>query len=256
MTIKPGFAVREARRLLRGVESSTPLERGSRMASPSHTMPRHRLTGRDLLIRVALAVLPMAGLLLLGPAAESKTDCFSQCIMWNPATQPTGQSVFNDSKTVELGLQFHSDIAGTVIGVRFYKDASFSGTHLGHLWSNTGTMLGEVTFTAETASGWQQANFATPVAIPALKSYWVSFFGVTNGNYTATPTWTFPSDNPPLHATESAFHYFGGFPDTPYPPQPNYWVDVAFQKSGDTSDEPVASPAPAGTGAVAVFQGF
>src|SRR3712207_7400644 len=44
----------------------------------------------------------------------------------------------------------------------FYKGSKNTGTHTGHLWTNTGTMLSEVVFTGETASGWQQATLPAP----------------------------------------------------------------------------------------------
>ena len=70
----------------------------------------------------------------------------------------------NDSSALELGVKFRSDFAGYVTGVRFYKGAGNTGTHLGHLWTSGGTQLAAATFTGETTSGWQQVNFATPVA--------------------------------------------------------------------------------------------
>ena len=39
------------------------------------------------------------------------------------------------------------------------------------LWSATGTLLATATFTNETASGWQQANFSNPVPITAGTTY-------------------------------------------------------------------------------------
>ena len=68
-------------------------------------------------------------------------------------------------------------------------------THVGHLWSSTGTLLATATFTGETASGWQQVSFSTPVAIAANTVYIVSFstgggyFGITNG-YFSRRGWT------------------------------------------------------------------
>ncbi len=35
-----------------------------------------------------------------------------------------------------------------------------TGTHVGSLWTSTGTRLGTVTFSGESASGWQQASFS------------------------------------------------------------------------------------------------
>lgn len=67
-------------------------------------------------------------------------------------------------------------MGGTVTGVRFYKGAGKTGTHVGHLWSAAGANLGTVTFTGESATGWQQATFATPVPITANTTYVVSYY--------------------------------------------------------------------------------
>ena len=55
-------------------------------------------------------------------------------------------------------MKFRSDVAGQVTGVRFYKGSGNTGTHIGNLWSSTGTLLASATFTGESASGWQQVN--------------------------------------------------------------------------------------------------
>src|SRR6266481_6103839 len=114
--------------------------------------PRGPRPGRRLLTR--LAVLPVAALgavALVAPPASAAASCTTNCTVWNPATQPTGQGVFNDGMSVELGLKFHSDINGTVQGVRFYKAPAEGGSHVGHLWSATGTQLAEVTFSETTS---------------------------------------------------------------------------------------------------------
>ena len=67
-------------------------------------------------------------------------------------------------------------------GVRFYKGAGNTGSHIGSLWSSTGTLLGRVTFTGETATGWQQASFAAPIVITPGTTYVVSYFA-PNGHY-------------------------------------------------------------------------
>ena len=51
-------------------------------------------------------------------------------------------------------------VAGSVTGLRFYKAAANTGTHVGRLWSTSGTLLAEGTFSGETASGWQALTFA------------------------------------------------------------------------------------------------
>ena len=63
--------------------------------------------------------------------------------------------------------KFRSSTAGRIAGIRFYKGATNTGTHVGHLWTRTGTLLATATFTNETATGWQEVRFASPVDITA-----------------------------------------------------------------------------------------
>ena len=98
-----------------------------------------------------------------------------------------------------------------------------------------GTALGSVTFTNESASGWQTALFATPVTITAGQTYVVSYLA-PNGHYSATGG-AFGSavDNSPLHAPASAtsdngLYIYSGtsvFPTNTWNAT-NYWVDVLF----------------------------
>ena len=83
---------------------------------------------------------------------------------------------------VELGVKFRSDVAGRITGIRFYKASANTGVHIGNLWTSTGTRLATVTFTNETASGWQQALFDTPVAI-ASNTVYVASYHANTGHY-------------------------------------------------------------------------
>jgi hypothetical protein len=138
---------------------------------------------------------------------------------------------------VELGLKFRSDAAGFVTGVRFYKGALNTGTHVGNLWSTTGTKLASVTFSGETASGWQQMNFASPVPIQANTVYVVSYL-CPNGHYSGNLDYfaTQGVDNAPLHALATGVSGLNGvygygaastFPANSFRSL-NYWVDVIF----------------------------
>ncbi len=77
-----------------------------------------------------------------------------------------------------------SDVSGYITGIRFYKGPGNTGTHIGNLWTSTGTLLATVTFTDETASGWQEADFSTPVAITAGTTYVASYYAPA-GDYAA-----------------------------------------------------------------------
>src|SRR5207244_4198026 len=109
------------------------------------------------------------------------TSC--PCSIWSSTATPTAPSV-SDANAYELGVKFRSDVSGFVSGVRFYKGPDNTGTHIGHLWSATGTLLASATFTSETATGWQQVSFASPVAISANTTY-VGSYTDPNGGYAA-----------------------------------------------------------------------
>src|SRR6185437_2776297 len=76
-----------------------------------------------------------------------------------PASALPWQIDENDTNAIEVGVKFTSDLNGQINALRFYKAAANTGTHTGHLWSASGQLLASVTFTNETASGWQQASF-------------------------------------------------------------------------------------------------
>jgi len=132
---------------------------------------------------------------------------------------------------VNLGVQFQASSSGHVIGVRFYKETDNTGTHIGSLWSATGTLLATGTFSSETASGWQELDFTSPVAITAGTTYVVSYH--TNaGHYAITSNGlSSPVTNGPLTALASGGVYAYGsgnaFPSNTFNAS-NYWVDVVY----------------------------
>src|SRR4051812_38226249 len=77
------------------------------------------------------------------------------CSLWSDADRPANPNE-SDAAAVELGVKFRADRAGRITGLRFYKSAKNTGTHVGRLWSRGGALLASATFTGETASGWQR----------------------------------------------------------------------------------------------------
>ena len=59
------------------------------------------------------------------------------------------------------------------------KGAGNAGTHMGLLYSSTGTLLGQATFTGETASGWQQVTLTPAVSIAANTVYIAALFSTS-----------------------------------------------------------------------------
>ena len=165
--------------------------------------------------------------------------------IWSPTARPANFAA--QYTAIELGTRFRSDVDGTIAGVRFYKAPGDPGTHEGKLWSATGQLLARATFTNETESGWQQVNFATPVAVTANTNYVVSFhtsagfFGY-DPNYFATTG----VDNGLLHALPDSaagpngvYTRDGGFPNQGYLAS-NWWADVVFSTSTTPSTAPSA----------------
>ena len=101
-----------------------------------------------------------------------------------PSNAMPGHMDDGPDSAVELGVKFRSDMAGTITGIRFYKAAANTGTHVGNLWSSTGAPLATAIFSNETASGWQQAFFATPVTI-ASNTVYVASYHANSGHYSA-----------------------------------------------------------------------
>lgn len=155
--------------------------------------------------------------------------------LWPATTVPSVVDAGAD-RGVELGVRFTSDVSGYITGIRFYKASTNSGTHVGNLWSATGTKLASATFTNETASGWQQVTFPAPVAISANTVYVASYY-CPAGHYSDNQGYFATTYNSvPLHAAADSSTAFNGvyayntvssFPNMRgY--ATNYWVDVAF----------------------------
>jgi uncharacterized protein YjdB len=154
--------------------------------------------------------------------------------LWPSSTVPGTVDGGPDS-AVELGVKFKSDVAGKITGIRFYKASSNTGTHVANLWSSTGTKLATATFNAETASGWQQVNFTTPVTITANTTY-VASYHCNTGHYSEDDGYFATArDNAPLHALANGTSVNGvyrygtssAFPNSTWQ-MANYWVDVIF----------------------------
>jgi hypothetical protein len=196
----------------------------------------------------------VAALNAVGPGPESAPSAAvtPYDTIFDLATPGTPDS--GDSGAVELGVRFHSEVAGTVEGIRFYKAATNTGTHTGSLWTAGGELLGQATFSGETASGWQGVKFATPVAIQAGTTYVAGYYAPA-GHYSANgPTLASAVVNAPLVAEASGsvgngvYAYGSGatFPSNSYAAS-NYWVDVLFKPAA----LPVAPGAPTAVSAVA-----
>ncbi len=203
-------------------------------------------------------VLAALCLVLAGARADRVVASGCPCTIWTPAATPANAAA-NDGQPIEVGVKFRSEIDGFVTAVRFYKGTANTGVHVGHLWSASGALLAEATFTNESVSGLQEVALAQPVAITANTTYVASyhadsgFFAIDSGFFSANGV-----DAAPLHALQAGtdgpngvFRYGpSGFPSAGG--SNNYWVDLVLQTDlGPDTTPPVvlsATPPPNATG--------
>lgn len=170
------------------------------------------------------------------------------CSLWHGTATPATTSA-SDTNSVELGTEFQSASAGYITGLSFYKGTGNTGTHVGSLWSSTGTLLASGTFTGETTTGWQSLTFTSPVAITANTPYVVSYLA-PNGHYAANSSYfTGSVTTYPLTALASGVTTYGNglyaysssavFPTNSYNAT-NYWVDPTFALTAPTGSAAVA----------------
>jgi Domain of unknown function (DUF4082)/Bacterial Ig-like domain (group 2) len=175
----------------------------------------------------------LAGYSVAGAGAAAAATTAS---LWPSTAVPTVIDS-GDGSAVELGVAFTSQVSGSITGVRFYKAAANTGVHVGSLWTSTGTLLAQATFTNESGSGWQDVTFAAPVGVTANTVYVAGYHTntghysddknfFTNGSYT-NGLLTAPggsASNPNGLFTYSATPTF---PSNTFNGS-NYWVDVDF----------------------------
>ena len=153
----------------------------------------------------------------------------------------------NDGQDVEVGVKFRVTQIGEITAIRFYKGDSHTGTHIGHLWTNgdgtpDGTLLSSATF-SETANGWQEVSFPSPITVTPGNVYVASVFS-DEGWYAAEEAyWSGGTDygsnpikvtatlNDPEGVGNGVYTYTtsptGEFPDQTFNAS-NYWIDVRF----------------------------
>ncbi|MEO8630171.1 MAG: N,N-dimethylformamidase beta subunit family domain-containing protein [Betaproteobacteria bacterium] len=173
------------------------------------------------------------------------------------STQTPALQNASDGVPYELGMKFQTVRPGRVTAIRYWKAASDTGTHIGHIWSSTGTSLASATFTSETASGWQQQALSTPLVIQANTTYTVSVNIASNYAFTDGGLATAIVNGDVRSVADGSNGVFGAafaFPTGSYH-SANYFRDIVFladavasiaKVSGDkqtgTASAPLANP--------------
>ena len=193
---------------------------------------------------------------------NASTSSLCPCTIW-PSTTLPGLLDSGEATGVELGVKFKADLNGYITGIRFYKSAANSGTHIGNVWTTGGALLGSVTFSGETTSGWQQATLTSPIPVVAGTTYIASYFTST-GHYSFDQNYFANAvDNVPLHALSNSssggngvFTYgaASAFPNSSYNAS-NYWVDVVYVPQNSSAPPTILSTVPGNGGTNAPLNG-
>ena len=199
----------------------------------------------------ACAVIFLIGNLLSGTQAQAQSAPQTLFTSQLPSTS-NSFSLFR----YELGMKFRSTKPGKITALRFYKSPSDVSTHVGRLWSATGTQVASVTFTGESASGWQQKALTTPISITANTTYVVSVnVGTLSGSFSprtlnGLATAVTNGDLSSVVGANGVFGSPGNFP-TSSNSSTNYFRDVVFvadaaptiaKVSGDNQTAAAGSP--------------
>lgn len=147
-----------------------------------------------------------------------------------------GTAVQADTKAVEVGVRFRSNVPGTITALRFYRGLRNANGYVARLWTSSGALLAQVPVTDGAIPGWQEVALPSPVSISANTTYVVSYYSsngqfardvdgllnaIVSGNLTAPSSASIGGNGVYVYATG------GGFPNASYK-NTNYWVDVRF----------------------------
>ena len=181
------------------------------------------------------------GAIAISEPVAITVDAACPCTVFEPSDVPAGS--YNDGRAIQLGMKFSSSVDGFVNGIKFYKPTSDAGTHVGQLYSSTGELLAQVNFENETASGWQEASFNSPIAITAETTYVISYHS-SSGEYNATvPGFSQAIVNGPLRGLAygengpNGVYLYSATPSYPTnagTTSANYYVDVIFDTQPST----------------------
>ncbi len=221
------------------------------MLSKIGLVPRAKVVSPISRIKTALLVLFTLAIAGVSQAATTQSLFTSQ----TPALLTA-----NDGTPYELGTRLYSDIPGQITAIRFWKSASETGSHTGHIWDAKGNLLATVTFANETASGWQQQALSQPLSIVANAEVLVSvntaggyFVSSHNGLASAIVSGNLHS----ITSSNGRYGSSGSYPAQTYQSS-NYFRDVAFVPSAPTSGASISgtiTPASAATGATVALSG-
>ena len=188
---------------------------------------------------------------LASQASRSFTTGVCPCTLFPLALTPAKTTIpsadGHGSSSYELGVKVTVDQPMLLSSIRFYKDVRETGVHTGNVWTTSGLKLATVTFSNETASGWQTQNLATPLQLQPGPVYVISVN--INAFYVATTSGLATQvSSGQLHSVADGSNgVFGSaagvFPNSSYK-STNYFVDLLVVPVVGASAPAVISTSP------------
>lgn len=77
-----------------------------------------------------------------------------------------------DNTALTVGTHFRTNTKSVIVGIRYWRDANFTGATVGHVWEN-GRMIESGTFPAGT--GWIYLPLKSPIVADSGKTFTVSY---------------------------------------------------------------------------------
>lgn len=151
----------------------------------------------------------------------------------------------------EVGMRFSPRVAGTAIGLRYYKPrrSKASTPIAATLWSRNGDVLARADLRRVKGKGWKRVAFPSGVSLSKGKGYVVSVHTGPKGVHAATAgAFRTGRSNAHLRAPRdrNGVTRVGKrvrFPSTEAPRNTSYWVDVRFVPAdSETAPTPTATP--------------
>src|SRR5574338_1080446 len=144
-------------------------------------------------------------------------------------------------RSIELGMKFTVSQNASATGVRFYKPAGATGVHKGYLYAGN-ALKATVTFTNETASGWQEALFTTAIQLTPGTTYTASYLS-PGGVHADTDPFKWPVTSGILKATTGVFKFGSGGVVPTGAVAENYGADVSVSTGTETPPPTATTPA-------------
>lgn len=225
------------------VQGSTTYDQNSRSATFTPSAPLAQATTYNVSFTASasgVGAMPAPATWSFTTALPDGVNGVCPCGLFNDSDTPV-VSAASDPNSVELGIAFSSEVTGQIAGVRFYKGVGNNGPHSVSLWTAGGQLLATAAVSDETTSGWQSANFGSPVSITAGNSY-IASYRAPVGSYSYTSNGlASPIDRSPLHSPAGAGRYTYGTTAPLGTSSANYYVDPIFTVGSSAAPEVVSS---------------